>query len=448
MKMRRFLSGLLIFLGLSLTALPADETAIPGSLTLEDVVRIVLARNPSLKEAEDTVAVFEARVAESRTGLLPNLRGSLSYSRIGPLETLDVPGLGSFNLFPADNYDVHAGVRQIIYDGGRIKETVKLAQSQVASAEDRGELLKRDLAFQTAQLFDAILFLRESLRVQNDHVRTLNDHIGIARKKVAAGTATELEVLNTQVRVVSARNQIVDLENALEKQELALRRLMGLETAAPLELRGGFEHNSLALEPDTLVTEAFRSRPETQALENLIRTADLQVRVAGLHDRPTLSLNVLGGAKNGYIPNLKTWKLNYVAAVQADIPIFDGRLGRALKAEAEAGLTAIKNRTRELEDMIRSEVLQAVSDVRASEEKLRSVEVNIEQAQKALEFARARYEAGTITNLDLLDTEDAFVEAEFLRLRALYQLVLSRTALDRATGRPIPDGTGRRMTCP
>jgi outer membrane protein len=437
--MKRFLSGLLISLGLALPALPADQTAPPASLTLEDAVRIVLAHNPSLKEVEDAVAVSEARVAESRTGLWPNLRGGLSYTRLGPLETLDVPGLGSFNLFPADNYDLHAGVRQIVYDGGRIKESVKLAQSQVASAEDRGEILKRDLAFETVRLFDSILFLRESLRVQNDHVRTLSDHLEIARKKVAAGTATELEVLNTQVRVVSAQNQIVDLENAQEKQELALRKLMGFATAAALELHGGFEHTTIALEPETLVREAFRSRPETRALGNLIETADLQVRVAGLHDRPTLSLNVLGGVKNGYIPNLKTWKFNFVAAVAADIPIFDGHLGRALKAEAEAGLTTIKNRTRELEDMIRAEVLQAVSDVRASEEKLRSVEVNIEQARKALDFARARYEAGTITNLDLLDTEDAFVDAEFLRLRALYQFVLSRTALDRAAGRPIPD---------
>jgi outer membrane protein len=437
--MKRFLSSLLISLSLSLPALRADQTTGPASLTLEDAVRIVLAHNPSLKEVEDAVAVFEARVAESRTGLWPNLRGSLSYTRLGPLETLDVPGLGSFNLFPADNYDVHAGIRQIIYDGGRIKESVKLAQSQVTSAEDRGEILKRDLAFETAQFFDSILFLRESLRVQNDHIRTLKDHIEIARKKVAAGTATDLEVLNTQVRVVSVQNQIVDLENALEKQEIVLRRLMGFATADKLELRGKFEHTAIALEPETLVREAFRSRPETRTLENLIQTADLQVRVAGLHDRPTLSLNLLGGAKNGYIPNLKTWKLNFVAAVQVDIPIFDGRLGRALKAEAEAGLTTIKNRTRELEDMIRAEVLQAVSDVRASEEKLRSVEVNIEQARKALDFARARYEAGTITNLDLLDTEDAFVEAEFLRLRALYQFVLSRTALDRAAGQPIPD---------
>jgi outer membrane protein len=435
--MRQLRSTVWILLALLLSLPVFSQTSGADSLSLEDAVRLVLAHNPSLKEAADSVAVFTARVTESRTALKPSLAGSLSYSRIGPLEVLDVPGLGNFELYPANNFDLHAGLRQLIYDGGRTKESIKLSTSEVASAEDHRDLMKRDLAFETAQLFDSILFLQESILVENDHVRDLNDHIQIARKKLAIGTGTELEVLNTQVRVVSAQNLIVDLENGLEKQELALRRLMGFETGASLKLRGEFTYRSMALDPEALIKDAWEMRPEARALRNLIQTADIRVRVAGLHDRPTVSLNILGGTKNGYIPNLNTWKLDYVAALQVDVPIFDGGLTRSLKAEAEAGLTAIKNRTRELDDLIRSEVLQAVSDVKASEEKLRSVEVDIAQAKKALEFAKARYEAGTVTNLDLLDTEDAFVEAQFLRLRALYQFVVSQTALDRATGNPV-----------
>ncbi len=437
--MRHLRVNILILLVLFLPLSAFPQTSEADSLSLEDAVRIVLAHNPALKEASDSVAVSLARVDESRTALKPNFAGSLSYTRIGPLEVLAVPGLGTFELYPANNFDLHAGLRQLIYDGGRTKESVRLSTSEVATAEDHRDLMKRDLAFETAQLFDAILFLQESIRVENDHVRDLNDHIQISRKKLAIGTATELEVLNTQVRLVAAQNQIVDLENSMEKQELALRRLMGFESVAPLKLRGEFTYREMALDPDALIKDAWQKRPEARALQNLIRTADLQVRVAGLRDRPSVSLNILGGTKNGYIPNVNTWKLDYVAAVQVDVPIFDGGLTRSLKAEAEAGLTAIKNRTRELDDLIRSEVLQAVSDVKASEEKLRSVEVDIEQAKKALEFARARYEAGTITNLDLLDTEDAFVEAQFLKLRALYEFVLSQTALDRATGLPVTD---------
>ena len=70
----------------------------------------------------------------------------------------------------------------------------------------------------------------------------------------------------------------------------------------------------------------------------------------------------------------------------------------------------------------------------ASERKLETVEVNIGQARKAQEFAKARYEAGTLTNLEVLDTEEARSDAEFMRLQALYKFVVSRLALRRAAG--------------
>jgi len=409
----------------------------PGTLTVQETVQKVLAQNLTLKEAEDAIAVIKARVDQLKSGLLPNVRGDASYSRIGPVEELTFPGFGTFQLFPANNYDIHAGVRQLLYDGKRTNESIALAESQVESAVDRWELLKRDMAFQTVQLCDSILFLRESLRVQSDHVKALSDHLDIARKKVAAGTATELEVLNTQARVVAAQNQVVDLQNMIEKQTLGLQQLMKLEDQALLELSGEFRYQAVPLDADELIRVALRQRPETRSIQNLMKSAKIEVLLAGLTHLPVISANVLFGAKNGYIPNLNTVKLNFVAAVSASVSVFDGHLGRAQKMQATANLKTFEDRNQELEVMIKTEVRQAISDVRASDQKLKAVEVNIEQAKKAMAYAQARYEAGTITNLDLLDTEDALTEAEFAKLRALYQFVLSKLTLQRAVGNPL-----------
>jgi outer membrane protein TolC len=430
--------GLILGLGAAVAVLPQEvPPQVPArSLTVEDAVRILLEQNHSLKEAEDAVAVFEARVAESRSHLLPQVRADLAYSRIAPTEEIAIPGFGVFQLFPANNYDLHAGASQLVFDFNRTKESVNLSRSQVASAADRWEILKRDLSFQTVQLFNSILFLQDSLRVQTETVKTLNDHLAVARKKFEAGTATELDILNTQVRLVTSQNQVVDLDAAREKQMLGLRRLMGLEDQAPLELQGGFKYEPPALDPDGLVRQAWQKRPETKAVQDMIRSADIQIRVAELTDRPSLHLNVLAGWKNGYVPNLNVWKLNYVAAVSADVPVFNGHRSRSMKAEAEANLRTLQDRSKDVEGMIRTEVLQAVADVQAAARKLESVEVNVLRAKRALDFARSRYEAGTVTNLDLLDTEDAYAQSELLRLQALYQFALTKLALHRAVGDP------------
>ena len=431
----RLTIGAVICLGLALNGgAQADK---PGALTVQETVQKVLDRNLTLKEAQDAVSITKARIDQLKSGLLPNVRGDASYSRIGPIDEFTFPGLGSFQLFPANNYDVHAGVRQLLYDGKKTKESIALAESQVESAVDRWELLKRDLAHQTVQLCDSILFLRESLRVQFDHVKALSDHLDIARKKVAAGTATELEVLNTQVRVVAAQNQGVDLQAMIEKQTLGLLQLMKIEDQSPLELRGEFRYQPIALDVEELIRAALRQRLETRSIQNSLKSAAIEVRLAGLTYLPVISANVLVGAKNGYIPDLNVVKLNFVAAVSASVSVFDGHLGQAQKAQATATLKTIEDRGQELEEMIKTEVRQALSDVKASDQKLKAVEVNIEQAQKAMAFARARYEAGTITNLDMLDTEDALTEAEFAKLRALYQFVLSKLTLQRAVGNPL-----------
>jgi outer membrane protein TolC len=233
---------------------------------------------------------------------------------------------------------------------------------------------------------------------------------------------------------VAAQNQAVDLGALVEKQTLVLQQLMRLEDQPPFELSGEFRYQPAPLDREALIRAALQQRLETRSLQNSLKSAGIEVHLADLTHQPVVSANVLLGAKNGYIPDLNVVKLNFVAAVTASIPLFDGNLGRAQKAQATANLKTIEDRGQALVEMIKTEVRQAMADVRASDQKLKAVEINIEQAQKAMAFARARYEAGTITNLDMLDTEDALAEAEFAKLRALYQFVLSKLTLQRAVG--------------
>ncbi len=431
--------GGLVVLGAQEAPAARPASPAPRVLTVEDAVRAVLENNPAIKEAQDAVAVFEARVDGSRSRLQPQVRAELGYSRIAPTMEFTIPDFGTFQLYPANNFDLHAGVSQVVYDFNRTRESVNLSRSQTTSAADQSEILRRDLSFQAVQLFYSILYLQDSLKVQEETVKTLDDHLAVARKKFEAGTATELEILNTQVRLVASENQIVDLTSAREKQLLGLRRLMGLEDGVPLELQGGFKYEPAALDADGLVRQALEQRPETRVVQDQMHTANIRIRLAELADRPSLNLNVLAGWKNGYIPNLNTWKLNYVAAAAVDVPIFNGHRTRAMKAEAEADLRSYQDRGKEVESMVRTEVLQAAADVQAAVRKLESVEVNVQRAQKALDFARSRYEAGTVTNLDLLDTEDAYAQAELLRIQALFQFVLSRLALRRAAGDPATE---------
>jgi outer membrane protein TolC len=79
----------------------------------------------------------------------------------------------------------------------------------------------------------------------------------------------------------------------------------------------------------------------------------------------------------------------------------------------------------------------AVSDLRAAGERVLVSETNIRQADLAAANSRLRYDAGSISNLDLLDAETAVAQARLTNLQARYDEVTGTIRLRRATGSPV-----------
>ena len=404
------------------------------SLTLEQAIQQVIDHHPIVQQASEAFQASLARVEQSRSGYYPVSDVELGYARLAPIAELAFPGLGDFKLFPENNYDEHIVLRQTVYDFGKISSGVALNQSNVDIATDNIELVKSNLAYQTVQTFYSILFLRQGIHVQNRQIDVLNQHLIITQKKTQAGTATDFDILTTQVRIAAARNKEFDLQNDLKKQEASMRRLLNLPVNTEVRLRGEFVSPTVGLDIDSLITLAKKQRVELRLSRNAERTAELQEHAVSLRDMPALKVNLAYGLKNGYIPNLDALRGNWVAAVQATIPVFNGYRTRNEEQEAEANFKSAEARTRDTEGLIFTEVQQAVSDVQTNVEKIQTSELQVAQAIQAVEIATSRYASGAVTNLDLIDSETALAQAELLHLEALYHFVLSRYTLEKAVG--------------
>ncbi len=105
-----------------------------------------------------------------------------------------------------------------------------------------------------------------------------------------------------------------------------------------------------------------------------------------------------------------------------------------MEQESEASLRAAQTHSFDTEHAVTAEVLQAISDVRASLDKIQTSELQVRQAKQAIDMATVRYESGVVTNLDLIDAQTALAQAELFHLQALYHYVLSRYTLDKSIG--------------
>jgi len=435
MKSRSARSLALTLVLVSATAF--SQNTANDSLTVGDAVRMAVTNNPAIVQAETNVQASNARVEESQTVDLPSVGFEGSYTRIGPVPVLAFPGFGVFKLYPENNYDTHVGVHQKIYDFGRSAANTDVTRSRVAFAEQGVDLMKSALSYQTIQLFYSILFLQQSIQVEEQDIQTLNEHLLVNKKRLEAGTGTDFEVLTTQVRVAASQNQKIDLENARQKQAIALRRLLGLSESTPLNLRGEFLLTPVSLDSDSLTAVALRQRTEYKEAQSGELTAKLQYQLAQKSDMPTLNVNALYGVKNGYIPNLDVLHGNWVAAIDLQVPIYEGGNTGYREEEAQATLSGSQAHITDVERQIAAEVRQAISDMRAAEGKLEATSLQVQQAKDALSIAQRSFDAGTVSNLDVLDAETSLSQAHLFRLRALYEYVTSRYTLEHAIGTPI-----------
>jgi outer membrane protein TolC len=406
----------------------------PDSLTVEQAVHMVLETHPSLLRATEGIAASEARVRAAENAYYPEADALARYSRVGPTPSIDIGGGQSFALFPANNYAASLGVRQTVYDFGKRATGVALARTQVDGASEALDVTETALAYSTIETFYSILYLQESLQIQRDNVAALGEHLEAAHRKVAAGTATEFDVLTTEVRIARAQNVAVEIANALERRRIALRQLLGMPAESRLALRGELTVAPVDLDRDSRVTAAMAQRPEVRFSHTEVAGAELDRQLSALGNRPAVSVDLNVGTKNGYQPHLNTLKANFTAAVAVTVPVFDRYRTRNAVQVSDARLRAAEAGAQDAERRVVTEVEQAIADVRASSEKIGTAVLQVQQAEQALEMARTRYAAGVITNLDLLDVQTAVADARLLETKARLDVVLSRYALERASG--------------
>lgn len=418
--------------------LPSGAAAqvVPDSLTLEQAIRQVVETHPAVQEARDGVALSEARVRQREAAFAPDVVAGGSYSRVGPVPTLELNDR-SFSLFPSNNYEADVTLRHTLWDGGRRETAVDEARTFRTTAGEHVDAVASNLAFQVVDAFYGVLFLEESLRVQDAEIDQLSQHLEVTQGRVRAGTATDFDVLTTQVRIATARSRRVDVATALDERHIELDRLLGLPPGRSARPTGGLPADSALPDLDALTARALARRPELRLARDAEASAQARVQLATLSDRATVSVTVGVGAKNGYVPDLNRLKPNFVAGMSVQLPVYRGDRTRSQVVASEAEVTAARARTATLERRVAEDVERAVARVRASREKIDNAEVQVRQATAALELARARYRAGAVTNLDVLDAETLLSQARLVQLGARYDLVRSRYGLSRAVGARI-----------
>lgn len=388
------------------------------SLSLRSLILQVVSTYPSVKIAEEAIRNADSRISLAKTGYNPEVDMTASFANLGPVTKLSIPSFGTFQLYPANNYSASVNLRQLIYDFGRTRQNIELENENKAIGEQTLEQVKQKLALYTVNNFYTLLYLQAAIKIKDEQIAALNEHLQYIEKVMATGSATEYQVLTTKVKISTIESQKVDLMAAQTAQQAALNSLLGNDNAGNPVVRNELTVAPPVVQSDSILSYAYHNRDEVLINEKKVTLAELRYGMTKLQNKPLLSLQASGGAKNGYIPYLNRLTPNYVIGMGLRVPLFDGMKNKYYLSQAQSAITTLSYESEFTKRNISNEVFESEALMFAASKKVSQSELQLKQALKAYSLAETSFNTGVITNLDLLDANTSVSESSLMLLKA------------------------------
>lgn len=417
-------------------------------LSRAQAVAVALQANPEVIKTREQLRYLDGRVIEEKSNALPDVTAngaSLRYTdpsflNSAGLSKMPAEFLSALEPVAQNSFEGAVTVRQTLYSFklGKAIEAAKTARRLGGADLER---VRQQIALETAQAYNALLYSIEQERVQRSAFEQRQKHLEMTRNRRQAGVATELEVLRAEVAVENQRAAVTQAEGGVDLARAQLNALMLREMDAPITPSDTLAYTPEDSALDEVVREAMANRPDLHLAK---LTEDLRAEVVGVtKDNSKPSLEFIGNygrstrlVSNFLDPDYSKWS----AALNLKIPIFDGRRVKGQVQQAEAELGKARQDTIALKNQIRLQAMDALVKLNVSARLISAAQLNVAQAKKALDMTQANYNYGAATVLEVTDAQNAVVQAEMTLAQALQQHADATAMINYVMGRN-PAGT-------
>ena len=400
--MRKGIFNLLFctFVFLSLPVLAQQSTL------LEKYRTMALDYNHDLKAAEKNIAASMEVEKSARADLKPKLSGAASFQYTGnPMElTLDIPSIGLSKTVEGKNlnYGGSLSILQPVYTGGRVLESIRMAQHQQALAGNQAKALNDAVCYQTDIQYWSAVARQEIVDVAEDFRNSIAALVKTIKEWVEVGLVDPQDLLMAEVKLNEAEYQLLQAQSNFETGRMALNSMIGVRLEQPTELDAQIP---LVVVSDSLWLSTGMGRPEIQMAYDKIRIAESTKKLNDSQFKPQFYVGVEGSYSSPGYNFKKDLDPNYAVYAKVSVPIFEWGKRRSEKrvssfriGMAEDNLNKVVDRVELEVSVARKALSQAIERVRLSESSLAKAEEN---EAKAVE----RYNEGKVSVVEVIDAQ-------------------------------------------
>jgi len=428
---RRLIRVFLLSLFAFVNALPAWGGG--GRLNLDQCLEMAYQNNKTLLQLEEKINASEYKIEEARSGFFPQLSLNGSYTRLGRVPGFDVPGM-TIDFGTANNYNLVLSLQQPLFTWGKIRNSYDISKYGLSLTQEEYRRTRQGIRFNVISLFHNVLLAKELIMVREESIARIEDHLSTVQERYDKGYASEFDLLRVKVQLANAKPPLVQAKNLYHLTLDNLKNLLGISLSDSVNLEGSLESEPDQVDQSQAEELAFKNRSELKLVSQQMRIGRKALALAKAGNKPSLFGAANYEYKRPYYSEDK-WKTDWNFTLALSFPIFDGFSTRSRVKQARSDLRQLDITERQIRDLIRLEISQAVSDLNLARENILSQEQNVRQAKEALRIASVQYQKGMLTNLELMDTEFALTVAETNFLQAQSDYLIAQASLEKAMGK-------------
>ncbi len=420
-----------------------------GALTLQQLKDSALHNNIAIRNALHSIDAAKEQRKEAFTKYFPNVSATgLWFNANRGMTKMDIdpsamisPEMGATlaQMLPPEMLGALANPVSIsmmkngtigslmavqpVFAGGQIVNGNRLARVGEDVSRLQLQLSENEVEKTTEQYFWQLVTLQEKVKTLDAVDTLLADVYKDVDVAVRAGVALRNDLLQVQLRQNDIESQRLKLQNGISIVRLLLAQYCGLSdtsfvVAAPQVTPGAVVEGSAVAGEGV----AWESLPEYQLLQQQVKAADLQRKIAVGKNLPSIAVGA-GYTYHNLLDNDHTFAMLFATLT---VPITDWW----------GGSHAVKRRTIEhqqaveqLEDNTQLLHIRAQNACNAAEEarqQLLLAQRSIDQSTENLRLHRDYYRAGTSRMSDLLEAQLLYQQSldKYTDAFALYQFKL------------------------
>jgi outer membrane protein TolC len=247
-----------------------------------------------------------------------------------------------------------------------------------------------------------------------------------------AGLAPQIDTLRARVQLQAQQSFLIQAQNDLEKQRIALARVIGLPVRQKFRLVNRVPYHPLPeAEVENAYERALQTRPDYQAALASLRAAQYSRESAWQQRLPSIGFaanyGVLGFTPGSLAPN-------WTAAATLNIPIFQG--GK-VEADIQQTDSIVKQRQAQVDNLrgsIEQDIEDALLDINAAAKQVEVARTGLDYAQQTLDQSQDRFSAGVTNNVEVIQAQQQLASANEQYIASLYEHNIAKVLLARAIG--------------